>query len=571
MECGTSFGASGADQTDIQTGVNDVCPPLDKSAPVMAEIGDRVEAENGITVELADLFIPAAPELLENPITCLNYYFKEQKLNADPICFIDDVTTQIGNTICPNTFRDYGVAVKHWEAKDGVIPIIVEATTPPLKSLVDLFNACMEAGNETYGCLRYVPHTPLPHEEKMVAGAYQAFYSPEQETTGQYYASQWPVCSKDVETLLGAADDHPKGGTLRYVVEEMVLEEPSIAIIGTVVDENAMYLFAKDVYDKGLEHNMGQTLNAGLDMCYAQLICHEESHLVWSGRLFWHGLEEGAARYVELNTASHPSYKPLLDKVVNVSEELIFGFAQGDTTHHVTIKPLVMPPDFPLIVLQIDDNGSSYQISTKPNTTNLLTPAVPDDYQLVISDSGTSSDGKPTARFRIYNLYIQEAFKRSVICGEETYRVDIGLWLDGNFYPCPQVMAPFEDGDVPYYALDGSSDQLMLYNSGYCFFDGVKKAYAQNEGDFTTFFPKFTAALSVFEGMPLAQQYDLSFCTLEVFQELMDSDIGPGVFDVKKYAEKFGYNDDHPWCRHPPILSGYSDNFGKSMLEHVIM
>ncbi len=556
MECGTSFGASGADEAEVPS---KFCPSLDESAPVMAVIGDRIEAENGITVEIADIFTPADPELFENPLTCINYYFKEQKLNADPRCFLDSSSTQIGDTLCPNTFKDYGVAIKHWEANDGVIPVIVEATTPPLKSLVDLYNACMEAGNETYGCLRFVPHTALPHEEKAIVGAHQTIYSPEYETTGQYYASQWPICSEDVEALLGATNDHPKGGTLRHTVEEMVLDNPAVALTGTVIPENAMYLFTKDAYDKGLQHNIGQATDANLDQCYTQMICHEEAHIVWSGQLFWHGLEEGAAHYVELNSASHPSYKPLLDEVVRVNQEIVFG--------HVTIKPIVMPQtDFPVVILQIDNDGSSYQIGTKPNTTNLLIPALSEDYQLVISDSGTSSDGKPTIRFRLYNLYIQEAFKRSVVCGEDTYRVDIGLWLDGIFYPCPQVVAPFEEGAVPYHALDGTSDPIMLYNSGYCFFDGVKKVYEQNEGDFTTFFPKLTAAISVFKTMPLAQQYDLSFCTLDVFQEILDSDIGPSVFDVKKYAETFGYNDDYPWCRHPPIMSGDSNHFGESML-----
>lgn len=565
-DCSADFSSSGASDSYDLPNLTDKCPFKEDVDYLLLGVGESAGAENGIEVKVAGIFTPSNPDESEFPVTCVDFYFEGEPLNPKPICFQDTVAVQSGNIVCPNSFSDYGITLKHWKVEDEKLPVVIESNTPHLNSLADLFNECLNQGKEIYGCLRYVPHTKLSHEDKITDGTYQAFYSPDSQM-GETYAAQWPACSEKVESVLDPDNQYQKALSFRYVVEKMVMGSPEIAHTGTAIDEGAIFMFASSIDDLGIRQNMDQTSNLSPSTCYTSLMIHEATHVKWPGSILWHPLEEAAARHTEFKSVSNYDYAPVLDVIAELDQKITFGYKEDDQTKHITITPVnILPDAVNLVVLEINTGNSLFTFSEHMGTANVFSGALPLDYQVVIDYNGLSANGKQSIRLRIYNLYLNGALSREFICNENSYQVKLGLTIDGNFYLCPQAIQPYEEGEVEYQPLDGSGDVSFIYSTGYCFFEGIGSQYGVEGADFSSFFTELTAAVNGFNAMPLIDQYNKKFCTLDAIQEIMDEDLGTGKFDVKEYAKAFGYHKEKPWCRRLSVYSGISNNFGSSML-----
>lgn len=567
--CGGKIGGSIGGGDPVITGTNNspFCPDISSDSSNWIPIGGRVRADNGVSVEVVAIF--AHPEEPEETIVCLDYYLNDQKLSDQPVCITNGTTVKIGDVICPQRFTDYGVRLFHGQPFDMAIPLKAEATTAPLKNTADLFNACLEAGEKAHDCLRYVVRDPLPYEEVINEGGYATFYPVDQEKIGTYFAAQWPLCRAHMQDQLVPAAPIPPQGHLRlYVDEELIM-----GVGGKALPGNNAIVFLETGRIPSLEANLEKYVEAPTDKCIDPVLFHEAGHLIimnyGDAFGFWMPLQEGMMRFLEWGEDPHyPTPLVYEDKIVILNESISLAIPRedGESSQYTIGLFLANPPDEP--VLSVTKEGWLGQSYSVEGYTMI---PLSDSYYLLV-DPPALSVAEPAARIRLINLDLNatQNSQAMLACGENTYQLFAGFRLDGQFYVIDPTVAfvPTEQGAVDYRPLDGSLSVEKTYNSGACFFHKIAEAYVVAGKDFATFYPQLIVAFHSYTQQALALQFAEPFCALPEMQKILDSDLGPGAFDVTELAiQYFAYDPDKPWCASPRVLSGTADRFGSSIFS----
>lgn len=532
------------------------CPDSAKILP-WHPLGSKIEADNGIGVEVADIFIPDG----EQGIACFHFWLGDQRLTSELVC-VQNSDSVKASPCWNNSYKDYGVEILFRPPdKDGVpLKVISNTYADAVKSPVDLYEECAKHDFGLYydNCLKFVPHDSLKGEETLTSGIMQAFFPAGQADVGTYYFEQLGACQDKVQDILGLGAE-AKQASVRYLLREPQYQNGGQVSISGGMTLNSDYIVIQNMADYADEQ--ADSLLEYTDLhdgkCRDGMVLHEEAHASWleedlHSHYFWGSLQEGAARFIENNYPVISTPKVYLDAYLNEGDKIDFQHGSGEDAKTVTLKVEEITPEEIGLSLKYKDGGGYITIKTtaKPGFIT-ATPF----YNLVV-DQPAINDTEKAARFRMVNVKAGAMpWQMKLVCRENSYDSMGGLTLDGVLYPWDYHK------DIPYGSLAGEFNQ-NLYDTGACFFEGIRTFYEENGGDFQAFFPKLTASIKSHASQPLPVQYKGEYCVLDEIQKMADDDLGIFAIDVKEYAKAFGYDDQSPWCVGLKIYKGDTNNLG---------
>jgi len=546
--------------TDFSGAVNDpqgsVCP---NELPTEGyDVGDNIEAGNGVTVEVADKF-----KTTDLPVACFNFYLGEQKLNDSTVC-VQNLESTFDSECWSDQFADYGVKIVYYFSDINDLRLNVLSTTSGnVNTPLDLFSECINANKYDDICTRYISDEKMDDESELVSGANHVFFSKDLPDLGAYHSEQLDACVKLAKKVLLDDQEAPTNGySLRSIVRfgEKIMIEALGRAIGSHYQIN--YFKDKEEIDDFFETTSEYTdIDDG--MCYDGVTLHELSHNFWGSVLdsyFPLNLQEGAARFLELTYTANPEPKIYLDSTLHEGDTFVLeheSLENGKITYRLET---ISPDELQFAIL--DDWGEVFVWSYfKPGVLDKLTFA--SDFQLVL-DKPKNDDNGHSVRLRIVrNQPLVRPANFKLECDKNSYNLSNGLWLGGMFYPSENVTAEGNGNNLPHVSL--SSPPIYAspehYSTGACFFKGIEEIYNAAGADFSTFFPKLTASIYEYQELPLKDQFENEYCILDEMQKIVNG-LGGQFFDIEEYAKKFGYSNGNPWCTSLPVNKGDVNDFG---------
>lgn len=540
-----------SDNVELCDGAPDV--PIDKYP-----VGGKIEAENGVGVEVADIFIPAG----ELGVACFHFYLGGQKLTDELVCVQNSDAVQM-SPCWHNSYKDYGVElIFRPPDKDGVpLKVVSNTHADTVKTPVDLYEECYNFHNigPLYDtCLKFVPNDSLKGEASLTSGAIQSFFPDGQAEVGTYYLEQLGACRNKIEDVFGL-DTGTKQASVRYLLRQLQYQNGGYAAAIGGMTLRSDYIMIQNIADHAKEQadSLLEYTDIHDGKCHDGIVLHEEAHCSWleqkvHSSYFWMPLQEGAARFIENHYPIMPTPKVYSDAYLKEGDEIDFQYGPEGDVKTVTLKVDGISPEEIGLSFKYKDGGGHITIKTTAKPGFITTTPF---YNLVV-DQPVINDGGKAARFRMINIKSGAMpWRMKLVCKEDSYDSMAGLWLDGDLYPWDH------HHDIPYRSLADEFEPDM-YDTGACFFEGLRAAYEENGSDFAAFFPKLTASIGTHASQPLPVQYKGQYCVLDEIQKIMDEDLGIFTLDVKEYAKTFGYDDLSPWCIGLKIYKGDTNNFG---------
>lgn len=521
--------------------------------------GEIIQAPNGVTVQVSDLFVSDDPE---HGIVCLDFYAGLQKLNDRNQCLT--YTWSPAPFFCePEWFIDYGVKVSYWNVdpvNQSVVIAITNDVPGPIQNPADLFQACLAAGHDETGCMRYVARIPLPGEQLVPSddNRIQTIVPGHPSVAGAYFTAQHEECTDALADLIGnQRDDLP--AMMRY----RVLSSPPYGYVGEggltgeAFWNNAFVVYATETTDQAWSDDLTLLWSSpGFRTCEVGTILHEGTHRAWTFPFqldyFSDFLQEGAARWFEIFATTSPSVLVAEDVLLKKGE---FHEVAVDPSNGLFDKIRFTVSDVTndqiLLLVENHDPDSGKYFGGEERTVDgpsLIRGIFGMPFKSLAVNTETLPDGTSVVRLRGLHLDHEVLGQYSLACREDNYGISLGLWLEGKFFVDTNVQVLFEGSHTPYYPLteaDNRKNQFMVYNTGACFFEGVRQVYDQHGKDVFDFWTALTKRIREHaEELTPEEQYRIPFCLLDTMQTIADSQLGANTFDVISYAQKFGVIPD---------------------------
>lgn len=546
--------------------------------------GESITAGNGVTVVVADAFVPADGDPARDGIVCLDFYLGPTRLNDRYVCLTDP--SQYPLSRCAGRdYADYGVKIHFWAPQDDTARLRVESYPgiPMLHSARDLYQACVELGRKE-GCLAYVPNTALAGEGVLQQGPFTVYYPEQYPTVGQYFFDQLGACQTSLDALYGPS--FPAASmTLRHVIDPnfgLAMLPPASSLppgaqvfpgawAGASLSDRYNVVFATSAADVADLAQRLEQLSLTPDTCYDGTILHEGGHSrVWApgGNYLWHPLDEGCQRRNEVRGTAVLEPPVLQEAVVAAGDTLTIAYQKDGETKTALMNIDDISADGVTIGIQL--SATLYASTTFPfgEVSHFIVGNQSFGNHVVVDEAPLANeDGAPHALWRV--IRFDESFfgleRFTLSCGPTSYSFFDGVQLGGKFYINPLLHAIGKGADQPYVPLDGSVGTVAAYNTGACFWEGIAQEYG-SEAAYAGFLTNLRQTLQAYAAQSPATQFAYPFCTLDEIQKQIDIDRGSGTFDVAAYAQRFGYTPEKPWCTALELTWG-GDQFGRSVFK----
>lgn len=547
------------------------CPKPEVVSQDKFNKGDIIDVGNGVRVEIADTFVPTN-DCPEAGFACVNFYIGEQKINAEQICLQPQDTF-----FCPGPgkLNDYGVEIRYWPMERNGIRMALTPRTNLLFSSINLYLECLKADGAETACLtKYVQHTGFDLETNLKLNDANinehTIFPKDRVETGVHLSDELTACRNLVGNITG---EPLQDITLRYYVSDGKFQnKPIEGRSGYAASSESNVIFADPKTADNLTLDIAKYSSEPDSKCHDGMVLHELAHSTWDQnngmQFFWMPLQEGAARFIELNYPEEMAIRPELFEInEDVSEGTSFYFNRtyGDTSEDITLKITSIEEDKisgtieTLAVVQGHTFNDKYDFSLPTGEISKINIGVEFSSDSFLVSYPKTIDGNKMVKLMMLSVEDQPdvAEHNRLVCGESSYTFDYGLWIDGEFYK--YAAAEAFDANGTYQSLDKFDPKK--YNTGACFFDGIRVMYENAGVDFSTFFKKLSRAVVDHNESPISHKVAEKFCALSEIQSILDEAIPNGTPDIFMYAHDHFHYEGEPWCKGVKFASG--DQFGR--------